>query len=341
MFHLFHGQDAYSQRETLAAMLAKEGDAEMLSLNTTRLDSRASFAELQAACDAMPFLARVRVVLAEGLLAAVPDKAFMEKLAAYLPNLPPTTRLIFLESQALPDNHRLIRLAAEQKIGYVKKFDLPRGPELERWARAHVEARGGHITPQAAGLLAANVAPLFPPPPGGFGATSSYTSKENVADLSLLGNEIEKLVLYKGLGETIDVADVELLSPYAAEAAIFDLVDALGNRQATRAAELFQEKVVAGAEPFYLFSMIIRQFRLLLQARALLDAGERAAGIAEQLKQRPFVADKLARQARNYTLPQLEAIYRRLLEIDVEAKTGKAELLTALYLLVGGLTGEE
>ncbi len=340
MFHIFHGQDAHSQRETLATMLAKEGDADMLSLNTTRLDSRVSFAELQAACDAMPFLARVRVVLVEGLLSSVPDKAFMEKLAAYLPSLPATTRLIFLEPQALPDNHRLIRLAAEEKLGYVKKFDLPRGPELERWTRAHVEARGGHITPQAASLLAANVAPLFPPPHGGSGA-SSYTSKENVADLALLGNEIEKLVLYKGLGETIEAADVELLSPYAAEAAIFDLVDALGNRQATRAAELFQEKVVAGAEPFYLFSMIIRQFRLLLQARALLDAGERAAGIAEQLKQRPFVADKLARQARNFTLPQLEAIYRRLLEIDVEAKTGKADLLTALYLLVAGLTGEE
>ena len=110
MFHLFHGQDAYSQRDTLAAMLAKEGDADMLSLNTTRLDSRASFAELQAACDAMPFLSRVRVVLVEGLLAAVPDKTFMEKLAAYLPNLPPTTRLIFLESQALPDNLSLIHI---------------------------------------------------------------------------------------------------------------------------------------------------------------------------------------------------------------------------------------
>jgi DNA polymerase-3 subunit delta len=337
MFHLFHGQDAYSQRETLAALLAKEGDADMLSLNTTRLDSRATFAELQAACDAMPFLSRVRVVLVEGLLSSVPDKAFMEKLAAYLPNLPATTRLIFIEPQALPDNHRLIRLAAEQKLGYVRRFDLPRGPELEKWTRAHVEARGGHITPQAAGLLAANVGALLPPPP----SSGSFAAKDSAADLALLGNEIEKLVLYKGLGETIDVADVELLSPYTAEEAIFDLVDALGNRQAARAAELFQEKVVGGAEPFYLFSMFIRQFRLLLQARALLDAGERSAGIAQQLKQRPFVADKLARQARNFTLPQLETIYRRLLEIDVEAKTGKADLLTALYLLVAGLTGEE
>ncbi len=316
MFHLFHGQDTYSQRETLASLLAKEGDADMLSLNTTRLDGRVTLAELQGACDAMPFLARVRVVIVHDLFTTGPDKTFMEKLEAYLPNLPQTTRLIFLESQALPDNHRIIRLANRDKIGFVKRFDVPQGGELERWVRATVEERGGQITPQAAGLLATNV--------GG--------------DLLALTNEIEKLVLYKGSEAAIGADDVALLSPYAAEDTIFELVDALGGRQANRAAELFQDKINEGAEPFYLFSMFIRQFRLLLQTRYLLDEGERAAGVAEQLKLRPFVADKLVRQARNFSLAQLEQIYRRLLEIDVDAKTGKAELLTALYLLVAGLT---
>ena len=318
MFHLFHGQDTYSQRETLAALLAKEGDPDMVSLNTTRLGNRITFAELQSACDAMPFLSRVRVVLVDDLFSSSPDKALMEKLETYLPQLPGTTRLVFLESQSLSDSHRIIRLAQEKKIGYVRKFEQPRGGDLERWVRTHVEARGGRIAPQAAALLATNV--------GG--------------DLQALTNEIEKLVLYKGSEATIEAADVVLLSPYAAEETIFELVDALGNRQTARAAELFQEKVHEGADPFYLFSMFIRQFRLLIQARYLLDRGERAAGIAEQMKQRPFVADKLARQARNFTLPQLEQIYRRLLEIDVDAKTGKADLLTSLYLLVAGLTVE-
>ncbi len=318
MFHLFHGPDGYSQRETLAGLLAKEGDADMLSLNTTRLDARVTFSELQGACDAMPFLARVRVVLVENLFTSIPDKAFMDKLEAYLPRLPGTTRLIFLESQALSDSHRIIRLAEKERIGYVRKFELPQGNELERWVRDHVAERGGRITPQAVNMLAVNV--------GG--------------DLPAMTNEIEKLVLYKGEEGTIEAADVELLSPYAAESSIFDLVDALGNRQAARAAELFHKKINEGVDPFYLFSMFIRQFRLLLQTKSLLEAGERPAGIAEQLKQRPFVADKLVRQARNYTLPQLEQIYGRLLDIDVDAKTGKADLLTALYLLVAGLTVE-
>ncbi|HEY1409660.1 MAG TPA: DNA polymerase III subunit delta [Promineifilum sp.] len=325
MFHLFHGQDTYSQRETLAALLAKEGDPDMLSLNTTHLGHAITFADLQGACDAMPFLARVRVVVVHDLLSSIPDKAFMEKLEAYLPALPETTRLIFLESRNLPENHRIIRLSEKAGIGFVRKFEQPRGGELERWASNRVTQRGGRITPQATRVLAGNIEPLL---------------KEDGGDLMLLSNEIEKLVLYKGPAETIDVADVEMLSPYSAEGSIFELVDALGNRQAARTAELFQQKINEGVEPFYLFSMFIRQFRLLIQTKALLEAGERPPGIASQLNQRLFVAEKLARQARNYTVPQLEQIYRRLLDIDVQAKTGKTDLLTALHLLVAGLTLE-
>jgi len=319
MFYLFHGKDAYSRQEFLSGLLAKQGDPEMLSLNTTRLGGKVTFAELQGACDAIPFLSRVRVVIIENLFASSPDKAFLDKLEDYLPNLPETTRLFFLEGDNLPDSHRIVKLAGKAKAGHVKRFDLPEGGELDRWIRQHVEESGGHIAPQAVQLLAANVG----------------------SDLLALRNEIDKLALYAGPGGTIEAGDVALLSPYAAEASIFDLVDALGNRQPAQAARLFQHKLDEGVDPFYLFSMFIRQFRLLLQTRSLLDAGQRPAGIAEQLKQRPFVAEKLARQARGFSLAQLEHIYRRLLEIDVEAKTGQADLLTALHLLLAGLTGEE
>ena len=148
------------------------------------------------------------------------------------------------------------------------------------------------------------------------------------------------MAMYKGPGGTIDVEDVILLSPYAAEASIFDLVDALGSRQAATAATLLQKKLAEGAEPFYLFSMFVRQFRLLIQVKEMAEAGERPAGMAAQLRMPPFVVDKLAQQAQGFTLPQLEQIYGRLLEIDVQTKTGQADMLTSLHLLLAGLTPE-
>ncbi len=315
MYYLFHGKDTFSQHAFLAGLLAKEGDADMVSLNTTRLAGKVTFNELQGACDAVPFLARVRVVIVEGLFAAGVDRTFLDRLVAYLPTMPATTRLFFLEADALPSTHRLLRLIDEDKTGRAKLFELPTGNELERWIRGHVAERGGRIAPAAVQALAANVG----------------------SDLAALGNEVEKLLLYVGPEGTIAAEDVALLSPYAGEAEIWDLVDALGGRQASRVAVLFQEKLNEGKEPFYLFSMFIRQFRLLLQTKSLLESGERAAGIAQQLKLRPFAAEKLVRQAAGFSMAQLEQIYRRLLEIDMQAKTGQTDLVTALHLLIAGV----
>ncbi len=318
MFYLFHGNNRHAQREKLESLLDKIGDREMLSLNTARFDGRVTLTELQQACSAMPFLAPVRVVIVDGLFSSSPDKGMVDKLLDYLPDLPDTARLVFMEPKGLPENSRIVKLARKAENGYEYKVTLPEGAQLERWVQKSVADQGGEITPRAANVLAANVG----------------------SELEILDNEITKLVLYKDGEGAIDVDDVMLLSPYAAEASIFDLVDALGGRQAERASELLHAKLSDGADPFYLFAMFVRQFRLLIQVREMLDEGERPPAIAAQLRVPQFVASKLAQQAQGFTMSQLEQIYGRLLEIDVEVKTGQADMLTALSLLLAGLTVE-
>ncbi|MCB9423258.1 MAG: DNA polymerase III subunit delta [Ardenticatenaceae bacterium] len=316
MFYIFHGQDTHSQKEMLAKLTAKLGDPGLLDLNTTRLEGAVSLTQLQQACNAMPFLAKVRLVLVTNLLSSKPDKSLLKGLADFLPQLPETTRLVFMESDALPGNHRLIKLAEELDTGFVKQFDLPEGGALDRWVKQQVEERNGRISPHAAHVLASNVG----------------------SDLGILENEIEKLVLYKGTEETIEVQDVGLLSPYAAEASIFDLVDAIGNRNGRQAAILLQKKLQEGTDPFYLFTMIVRQIRLLIQARELADEGQRPPAISKAMNVHSFVASKLYQQAQQFSLPQLEQIYRHMLEVDVGVKTGRNDMVTALNLLVAGMT---
>lgn len=315
MFYIFHGDDTHSQREALAKLTAKFGDPAMVDLNTTHVEKRISFPELQQLCDAVPFLAPVRLVILEDFYGRDPDEAFIKKLKAYLPHLPKTTRLLFLESKKLRANHTMLKFAEAADNGYVKLFAQPEGPALERWIRKRVQEKNGRITPRAVHMLAANVG----------------------SNLPMLDNEIEKLLLYKGDAE-ITPDDITLLSPYLAESSIFDLVDALGNRNAKRAAILLQTKFSEGADPFYLFNMFIRQFRLLIQVKELADAGSRPPAVSQTLKMHSFVAGKLYQQSQHFSLPQLEQIYRHLLTIDVEVKTGRNDILTALNLLVAALT---
>ena len=93
-----------------------------------------------------------------------------------------------------------------------------------------------------------------------------------------------------------------------------------------------------GTDPFFLFSMFIRQFRLLIQVKELAEAGYRPQGISRELKQHSYVVGKLYQQARGFSLQELEQIYRHLLEIDIDVKTGQADMLTSLDLLVANLT---
>ncbi|MCA9959123.1 MAG: DNA polymerase III subunit delta [Chloroflexota bacterium] len=318
MYYIFHGDDTHSQKETLDGLLAKLGDPGMLDLNTSRFDGAVDFVALQQVCGSMPFLAKARIVIVKDLLATKMDKAYVKQLLAFLPDLPETTRLFFLESAELPGNHAVLKAAETAVNGYVKLFSRPEGVGLERWIRQRVAEKNGRISPHAAQLLAANIG----------------------NDLQILDNEIEKLVLYAGADE-IKSDDVEKLCPYLAEANIFDLVDAIGNRNGRKAATLLQQKFNEGTDPFYLFSMFVRQFRLLLQVKELADAGERPPAIAKTLKMHSFVVGKIHQQTRGFSITQLEQIYRHLLDIDVGVKTGRNDMTTALNVLVASLTADE
>lgn len=316
MFYLFHGDDKHSQKERLEATLAKLGDPAMLDLNTTRFEGKMEFSALRQACDAVPFLAKRRVVIVEGLLGAKPGREFLDKLYDYLPTMPDTARLFFLEPRNLPANNKLLKLAKSADNGYEKVFARPEGNALNKWIHNRAQQHQATFTPQAVNMLAVNVG----------------------NNLAILDKEIEKLALYKGSVDAVTSDDVALLCPYAAEASIFELVDAVGNRNTRQAAILLQQKLTDGTDPFYLFAMIVRQFRLLIQVKEVAESGAKPPAVAKAVKIHSFVAGKLYRQCQQFSLPQLEQIYAHLLEMDVGVKTGRVDMTTSLNLLVSALT---
>ena len=238
-------------------------------------------------------------------------------LAAYLDRLPDTTRLIFVESKSLAKNNPILKHAAsaDSKHAYVKEFVAPTERALPKWIQDRVAAKGGTIEGVAVADLAAHVG----------------------TDLRLLDNEIEKLMVYR-LNETIRTQDVQALVASVRESDIFALVDAIGRREANTALKLFHAQLDQNAAPGYLLSMITRQFRLLLQMKDLATRGITVDAVREQLKMHPFVANKTWTQALNFSLPQLEAIYQKLLDVDISIKTGRSEPVLALDVLIVELT---
>jgi DNA polymerase-3 subunit delta len=326
-FYILHGEDELASSEALKSLLARVGPPELAALNTTIFDGPLlTMTELKNACDTIPFMSQRRLVVVHGLLnqlaATQKDrksdqdnggKRFLEELADYLPRLPETTRLVIVEPSLLPENHPILRQAKSDRFGYVRAFPPPKDPI--RWARRRAAEKGGELSPQAALALVQAVGD----------------------DQRLLDQEIEKLIAYTNGERPVDSHDVSLLVPYAQEAVIFDAVDALGQRDGVKAAELIHNLLDHGNDPLYLFAMIVRQFRLLIQIKELANEGLDPGSISKTIKLHPFPTRKLYAQARRFNLNQLERVHRHLLESDVAIKTGRLNAIVALDLLIVSL----
>ena len=120
------------------------------------------------------------------------------------------------------------------------------------------------------------------------------------------------------------------------------LVDALGNRDGKQAVNMLQ-RLLEQQDAKSIFPMVVRQFRLLLVARDVLDRGGSDQDVVNALSPEPFRVNRyiaehnITRQARQFSLPTLEFVYHRLLELDAAMKTGQIEDELALDTLVAEL----
>jgi DNA polymerase III subunit delta len=348
MFYILHGEDELARSEQVTEFREKVGEESVRDLNTTILDGRkATLAELCHASDAVPFLAEKRLVIVEGLLTRLATrrgksesegepsgtaKEFLAGLLDYLPHVSDSTRLVFVEPRTLPPTNPVIKLARQTDKRTVKEFPLPSKESMPRWVQKRAAQHGGEITPQAA--LALVTAVGYDPRP-----TDRDRTPEQGNKLRRLDQEIQKLLAHANWSRPVTPEDVQKLVSGAQQGDLFGMVDALAVGDGKRAMVEMHRLIDQGKAPLELFGLIVRQFRLMIELKELADQGIASPEAAERLSLHPFVADKADKQARAFSMAQLEAIYRRLLEMDVQIKTGQTEDVAALDLLVVGLTG--
>lgn len=321
-FYILHGDDDFSLEQDVRNLRSKMGD-DNGDLNTSEFEgASASAAEVINAVCSYPFLSDKRLVIVKGMItwitrkgAGETGKKAVELLANALPTLPEWARLVFIERDKLSDSNKLVKLARELSNGYEKAFAAP--SDSTGWIlRRAKDAYATEIQPPAAAALASVIG----------------------NDLRRADNELIKLVSYVDGARAITEEDVSLLTPYVAEAEIFKMVDALAEGRAGAALQMLHRLLMEkDNDPFKIYGMIIRQFRLLLTAKEFLVGGGFPNQMGEALKMNPYVAKKMAQQARAFSLPQLEQVYRALLDNDIRMKTGRIEPRLALDLLVAGL----
>jgi DNA polymerase-3 subunit delta len=318
LYFLF-GNDEFAISRKLKEFDSDFNDPTSADMNTARLDARsASENDLNNAVNAMPFLAKRRLVLLANPSAKYNNASSRRKFLEFIGQAPDTTRVVMYESVEPKEveKHWLVKWAEKNnKLIQTRAFMLPRLKEMTGWIVNETKNQGGQIEPRAAEML-----------------------KDMVGvDTRQAGMEISKLLAYVNWARQIRVEDVEAVCIVTSQKSVFDFVDALSNGNGKSAQHLLH-RLLETEEPFSLWGMVVRQFRLLIQAREILDARGNKDDVARALGVHPFVAEKTTGQAARYSIESLESIYRKLLRIDEEVKTGQSSLELAMDTLVVELT---
>jgi DNA polymerase-3 subunit delta len=250
-----------------------------------------------AACNTLPFASERRLVIVKN--ADKLAKSGQDLIADYATNPAPTAILVLVAAK-VAKNTRLYK--AVDKLGGVAEYAAPRKTEYPREVQRMFADRGKRAGLEAAELLVEAV---------------GY-------DLRRLSAEVDKVVAFVAARDEVTRADVDEVASTTARSSVFELTDALANRDCATALRLLDGLLGNGESIFGIHALSLRTLRDLIVARSLIDRDRGSlADIARAVGRPDWQLKNLPRQARGYTGEELVNALRAAAETEAEMKTSR------------------
>jgi DNA polymerase-3 subunit delta len=327
--YILYGDDTFGRDEAVQTLKERMRALPAGEHNMTELAGNdANVANLRMAADAVPFLADRRLVLVRDLLArlagrgsgrraprakkaASADSAAdeLQQLQEYLPRVPQTTSLAFVEDGRLSPEP--LAAAIPRGRGIVKEFQKPK--DVAHWIRGRANQIGVEVDESAVRELA--------------------TLGGN--DLRRLDAELRKLDAYAA-GRSVTRADVRELV-VGRDVQVWTLLDGLAERRPEKALSALRALYMQGESPEALLGRdIAPHYRRLMVARELSAATREERGRIDvtSLGLNPATLGRWTEQAERFEPAELERALEWLLDLDRQIKTGETSPEEALEVLV-------
>ena len=282
-------------------------------LNHTIFGENAAALDIVQACQTLPFLAERKLVQVRDYVAlAIPGKAKGEEqfavLEAYLAAPNPSSVLLFTLHGRADARGKLFALL--KKYASVVECVPLTQRDLSDYAMQQVRANGFAFKKAAADLLAVYC-----------------------ADIDTCAMELEKLFAYASGASEITADMIQQLVQPRAAYTVFQLVDAVVQKNAKQAFALYSRLKEEGEEPVRILSLITRQFRLLYFVKTA--QGAPADEVAKQLGITAYVYRLVQRQAPGATPAQLAQTLAKCTDVDYAIKSGtyrQADMAVQLFI---------
>ncbi len=302
--YLLYGEERYLKkvyRDKLRHALVSEDD----TMNYAYYEGKGiDTEEIIDLADTLPFFADVRLIVLEnsGFF-----KTANDRLADYMKTLGVTTVFVFVENE-VDKRGRLYKAVKAQ--GQIVEFKQQDEKVLRKWILGRIQKEGKQISERAlAGFM-----------------TKVGQDMENIS------SELEKLLCYTCEKEAIAPEDVEAICTVQLQNKIFDMVDAIGNKDQKKAMELYYDLLVLREAPMKILALLSRQFLILLQIKEL--PGVDRSTIAAKVGIPPFAVTKNTVQAKQFKRRQLREALQDCAEYEEAVKTGRLNDRMCVELLI-------
>lgn len=296
--YFFCGEEAYFI-DSLADLIEQNALNEMeKAFNQTIVYGKdVNARQLMEICGRLPMMAERQVVIVREAQALSLKEEEEEQYLAYLKKPVKSTVLVFAWKHGKPDGRKAFSLQIKKGGVYYESKTLYDN-QVAPWVKGWLHNRKYKIEEEAAELLV------------------EYTG----SDLSKVANELEKLIINKQAGATINADDIEREVGISKEYNVFELANSLMHKNRSKAYQITNYFIAnPKGNPLVLVlgtlqSTFTKVYLTVQQKHA--DDKE----LASLLKVNPFFIKDYKNAARNYTNKKLEEIFYTLEEYDLRSK---------------------
>lgn len=304
--YLLCGEEAYLKKQykdRLTIAMLPEGD----TVNYAYYEGKGiNVAEIIDLSETMPFFAERRLLVIEnsGLF-----KAGGAEFADYIKTAPDTSNFIFIEDEV---DRRAKLYKAVKDRGRIVEMGRQDEKTLMLWVLGAVKREDKQIQE----------------------STVRHLIAKTGTDMENLEKELEKLFCYTLEKQEITVQDVEEVCTTQITNKIFDMVEAVAAKHQKKALDYYYDLLALKEPPMRILFLLTRQFRLLLEVRALVKRGYDKKRVAEEAGLHPFVAGKYMSQCKAFAAQELRAIMEDAADLEECVKTGRLNDVMSVELFI-------
>lgn len=301
---LIHGEELWMIEQAVRLIVTAAVGDPADAMAVTRVDlaeGKKGARDVLAACNAMGLFASRIAVVVRAFEALGKKKDDLEEIARYAERPSPGATLVLKASEQLDGRSAFIKKFG--KVAQVLVYPALKQWQAEKWLPVRARQIGQAIDQDAAKLVVELVG----------------------SSMMALEQTLQQLSLYVGPGRRITRGDVEAALAATRAHSIFELLDAIAAKQTSKALQHLAAMLEHREPPLYIMSSILRNFRQLVDAKAIWEAGGGADEIQSALKVHEFVAKKLSEQVGRFDALTLRVAFEELFRTELELKSTRVD----------------